>query len=190
MTARTPVQVGNEGDFGVERIDAGDLADHADVVHHRTARLDAVGEALVDDDATRERVAHRVDHLGDARIDLHPLAHVEQRAQPGVLLVQLFLAQPYRRQFGVFASELRVFRLQPGEVGEVLTGRTDAGHRHAGGNLQRRGHHRQRLAHQFEVMQPVVDHDKRERSAGQQHEAHERRRAAPEERRWGMSGDR
>ena len=67
----------------------GDLAQHTRFVQHRRAGLDALGEALVDDDPAGVGVGRVVQHLGRAGGGVHPLAQRQQVAQALVFQHQL-----------------------------------------------------------------------------------------------------
>ena len=111
------VLVGEQRHLGHVGKYARHLADDAVFIDHARARLDAGARALVDEDLLRERIAARVEHLDRDRGGGVVRAHVEQRAQPRILVLLARVALRRRRPRDEFLPERRILvrqrRLEP-----------------------------------------------------------------------------
>lgn len=106
------ILVGEQRQFGLQRIAAGDLTDHARVVYHHLAGIDALLHAFVEDHPPGEGVARVVKNLGDDSRNRLLRLHIEQRAQPKVLLFDAILPQQAPGHLHLLAYEFGVLRRQ------------------------------------------------------------------------------
>jgi hypothetical protein len=171
------VAVGQQRDFGYQRMDPRDLAQHAVAVHDRRAGLDAVRLAPVDQQLAVVGVGGVIQHLGALRLDGQPFAHAEQGAQSAVLLAQVLdLGGALRlaRQFAARGCGLLLGRLQAAEIAAASLQRA---HRRQRQHLQRRQRGRDRRSHRRAQAQPGVEHHQQHRQRAEQQQLGQRRQA-------------
>jgi hypothetical protein len=156
--------LGDQRHLAREGADIRDLPDDAVAVDHRHARLDAVREALVDDDLAHERVARVVEDFGDDAaivVASTAIGHGEDLLVLGAQHLRLL------RRGGVLEHlhlEVRVLAQQPVLAREVIAGATEELPGQRRELLDGMGEDREGEAYRFERVEPVVGDHQRDRN--------------------------
>jgi hypothetical protein len=157
------------------------LADHAILIHHRRACVDAALAAPVDHHLARVRVAAVVEDLGGHRLERQALGGARQAPELPVLgqrrlvaLRGLRRAQQFRAQLDVLLAQLRL-------ADEVARHPVAERRRQGCQRLQRIDRVDENAPQAFGVTEARVQDQQREGKGGEKRKAHERRGAAIEE---------
>ena len=161
--------IGQQGHFRGKREYARDLADHAQVVDHGPAQLDAVLDAAIEHDLAGGRIARVVQDFGQHGFDRHALARFHQFAQMVVFDdIELRLLQDLRRG-DLFVLEVAHLFFQRRQRGKIRADAERHVARHQRRHLHRIQHGADRLAHGGQSVHARIDQQQGDRNAGEHH---------------------
>jgi hypothetical protein len=144
-------------------MDPRDLADDAGFVGDRTAGLDALLVAEVDEDLVGVRVAPGVQDLGGRGLHRQLFGRADQAAQLRGFRFGRLETLCRLRQGEVLGAQRRVFIEQPCLGREIVPHGAQQIDRRRGGPLQRIGGERKHAAESFGVAKAGIEHQQRER---------------------------
>lgn len=115
------ILVGQQGHFAGHGEDAGNLTDDAQLVNDCLAGFDTRLTALVNDDATGERVARGIEDVRDLPDRGLALLHFQQSPQALVFLVEMFLSEQQIGRRQLLLAQRFVLVLEIAQAGKIAT---------------------------------------------------------------------